>query len=38
VWCERHQANVVHIHFQGMAHPAIITSGALIDEDGDGDE
>ena len=25
VWCERHQANIIHIDFEGMQHPANTT-------------
>jgi len=28
VWCERHQCNVVHIDFEGVRHPANVTSRA----------
>lgn len=25
VWCTRHEVNVMHIHFEGMKHPANTT-------------
>jgi hypothetical protein len=26
VWCNRHEANIVHIDFEGVKHPANITA------------
>ena len=26
VWCNRHECNVAHIHFEGQCHPANLTA------------
>lgn len=25
IWCKRHDCNIIHINFEGIAHPAITT-------------
>lgn len=29
VWCKRHNLNVVHIDFEGQAHPLVIADRAM---------
>lgn len=34
VWCQRHECNVLHVHFEGQQHPANTTAKKVRDTPG----